>query len=254
MTTDTTVRQAVSDARLEQEMEELLANRPQYTEYVHGTNSEIEVTQGRALTSTAAELTIYNRESGEPSQVNFDAIKARMRQRFPADYVNPQFAGQRVYEMEKANVPTPLRGKLACPLSYGGPDPEALEMGFGTGTRGCRKPAYFLTPLDVDDHVRKNHKRFYELRKQLREDKQKEADRDLQRQMLTAIAGQVQAPRINTVSVDSSSTPAHPNAELPYDANGVNAPMCEKCGGVIEGKDSFAKARHNKTCPAKDGA
>lgn len=246
MTTDTTVRKAVSDALLEQEMEELLANRPQYTEYVHGTNSDIELTQGRALTSTAAELTIYNRESGEPSQVNFDALKARMRQRFPVDYANPQYAGQRVYEMEQGNVPSPLRGNLACPLSYGGPDAEALEMGFGTGTRGCRKPAYFLTPLDVDDHVRKNHKRFYELRKQLREEKQKEADRDLQRQMLTAIAGQQQAPLI-------ASTPAHPNTELAYDANGVSAPLCEKCGGAIEGRDSFAKARHNKTCPAKDG-
>lgn len=29
---------------------------------------------------------------------------------------------------------------------------------------------------------------------------------------------------------------------------------CEKCGGAIEGTDSFAVARHNKNCPGKDGA
>lgn len=196
MTTDVadpTIRKAVSDAVLEQEMDELLANRPEYREYVPGTEAALEPTRGRALTSTAAILTIYNRETGEPSQVVFDALKARMRQKFPEDYANPKFAGQRVYELEKVNVPAPARGNLACPLSYASPSEEAKEMGFGTGTRGCRKPHYFQTPMDVDDHVRKNHKRFYELREKLREEHKRDEDRALQRQMLAAIAGRVEA-------------------------------------------------------------
>lgn len=227
MTTDATIQRVVADANLEQEMEQLLKDRPEYREYLPGTNSDVEATKGRALTSTAGILTIYNRETGEPSEVVFDALKARMRQKFPDDYANPAFAGQRVYELEKDKVPTPARGELACPLSYASPSPEARALGFGIGTRGCRKPHYFLTPLDVDDHVRKNHKRFYELREKMRDDARRDEDRELQRQMLAAIAGR-------TAPVASVKT-------------------CEKCGGAIEGTDSFAVARHNKTCPGKDG-
>lgn len=189
MTTDATIEATVNDVEFELEMEELLANRPQFRESVPGTEGSVEPLKSRSVTSTAAIRTIYNRETGESSEVSFDALRARMRQKFPEDYGNPRFAGQRVYDLNRENVPQVTRGHLACPLRYDNPDEDAIALGFGVGTRVCKKPAYFLTEYDVEMHVEKNHKRFYELRERRREEAKQQEQMDLQRQMIQALSG-----------------------------------------------------------------
>lgn len=185
MTTDPAIAKAISDAEIELEMERLMKNRPTYTEAVGGTNELVEEGRTRAVISTAAEITVWNVETGEPSTIIFDSLKARTKQRFPDDHPNPEFAGKRVYTMNKAEAPEPRRGNLACPLYAANPSEEAKRLGFGD--KGCRKPPYFFSEYDVELHVEKNHKRFYEVRKRSIEERRRQEDLERNRQLTEAL-------------------------------------------------------------------
>ena len=253
-TLDPTIAKTLTDAELELEMETLMANRPEYRVAVPGTEDAIENMKARALTSTAAELTIYNRETGEPSQVIFDALKARMKQTFPLDHTNPAFAGKRVYSLRKEEVPDVIRGDLSCPLNYASPAPEALALGFGRGARSCKKPAYFLTEYDVELHVEKNHKRYFELREQQKEQEEKDIDRDLQRQTLAAMQAMARGSQPQPRIVSKPIVAPDVADALEYDANGVTNTLTCECGWTtVKGKASlgFHKRLH---CSLREGA
>lgn len=198
MTTyDPTVQQAVEQAKLDAEMAQLMQNRPQYTQAVPGTNSQIESGNTRAVISSAAEIPMWNRETGEQSVVIFDALRARMRQKFATDHPNPRYANSRVYTLhphgcecgEPSCEPAPAvtRGDMSCPLSiHNGDRAEAESLGYGDVF--CRKPAYFKSSLAVERHVEKSHPEYFRNRKRAEEDREKRADRELQRMILDQLA------------------------------------------------------------------
>lgn len=106
-------------------------------------------------------------------------------------------------------------------------------------------------------HAKHCHKQEWSAYQEYLEGEKERANNERQDRQLEAtlaIAGRAVEPRIKaTAIVEPDVADVHPNTELPYDANGVAPRMCEKCGTAIEGKDTFAKARHMKVCPAKDG-
>ena len=200
MVADPMVQKAIDDARIAAEMETLLANRPQYTQAVPGTDRSLEPGSTRALTSTAAEIKVWNRETGEESLIIFDAIRAQVKKVFPQDHPNPRFAGRKVWTMHPHDcvcgdpscdpAPQVRRGEMACPLSMFNKDrSEAEKLGYGEVF--CRKPAYFKSSLAVERHVEKSHPEYFRIRKRAEEEREKEADRALQR----AILEQLGTPR-----------------------------------------------------------
>jgi hypothetical protein len=201
---DPSVLRAVDDAMLDAEMAELMQNRPSFSRAVPGTNPDIESGNTRAVVSTAAEIPVWNRETGEQSIVIFDALRARMRQKFPADYSNPAYRGKQVYTMHPSGcvcgrpscepAPEPFRGSLACPLSPLHHDRAEVEA-LGYGGRLCAKPAYFQTDLDVDLHVEKSHKRFFEVRKRARDERERREAIDRQNQLTEALLRMAEAPK-----------------------------------------------------------
>ena len=198
MTTDASVQRAIDDANLDAEMQELLRNKPSYSEAVPGTNADLESGRSRAVVSTAAEIPMWNRETGEQSIVIFDALRARMRQRFSADHPNPAFRNQRVYTLHAHGcscgqpgcepAPAVVRGNLACPLSLAHPDrSEVEEMGLGSNI--CAKPAYFMSEMDVDLHVEKSHPRFWQRRERARVERERREDRERMNAMMAVLEG-----------------------------------------------------------------
>lgn len=255
MTTDATleavVQKTVNDIDVEDEVERLLANAPQYRAAVHETESSVESNKVRAVTSTAAEITIYNVETGEPSQVIYDALKARMRQRFPDDHSNPDFANKRVYTLHREDAPAPIRGEMACPLYYKNPTPEAVALGFGIGGRACSKPPYFLTEYDIELHVEKNHKRYHELKQRADADKERREYMDLQRQTLAAMQAmgvQQSAPQRIV------SKPIVEPDVADYDANGVTNTLTCECGWMTVKGSSSLGIHKRMHCPLREGA
>lgn len=146
-----------------------------------------------------------------------------------------------------ANKPWAL-GTYPCLLAAGHPDRDRY-IDMGLGVEPC-KGEHLASPYQVEMHMRHRHSQEWKTIQdaEMRARDQRQQDfMELQTRVAQQALNQQQAPR-------SVSTPAHPNTELPYDANGVSASKtCEKCGGPIEGTDSFAVARHNKNCPAKGG-
>lgn len=133
-------------------------------------------------------------------------------------------------------------GTFPCLLSATHPDrTKYIEMGLGIDP--C-PGEHLASPYAVEMHMRFRHSQEWRTIQDAdareRDTEQREFQRVQMRVAQMALDNQAPQPAV------------HPNTDLPYDANGISAPLCEKCGGVIEGKDSFAKARHNKTCPGKD--
>lgn len=204
MVMDPTVQDEIDEAEFEAEMEELFTERPMYRGQGGRTNPEVESTRARGIESTAAEIEMWNRETGVMSLVLFDAIKARRRQRFPEDYPDPRFAGQRVFTLHRHGcdcgkqncdpAPEVLAGTLACPLSrFASAEQQAEVKAIGFGGRiTCGKPAYFLNDYDVDLHVEKAHPRYYTLRERYREREERQRDREEQRALRQSLAGLAQ--------------------------------------------------------------
>lgn len=205
MTTDASIARAVNEAAQDAEMDELLANRPQWQQPVRSDESnDLEPNRTRALTSTASEIHVWNRETGVASIVIFDAIKARMRQRFPADHPNPAMRGAKVYTLHPAECdcgeaycdPAPMayRGTIPCTLSMDNPDRQAqvVTLGYGAPEYICTKPPIFTSTIVRDRHVRKSHKEFWEATERFRQDSrdaEDRAERAAMRQALTVLAG-----------------------------------------------------------------
>ena len=224
MIIDASVQQAITDAEMEAEIERLLKNRPMYAGVVPGTEKQVEEGQARAITSTAAELTLYNVETGEPSQVIFDALKARAKQRFPADHPNPRFAGKRVYTLLQEEAPQAVRGNLSCPLYYAKPSPDAIELGFGG--KLCKKPPYFFTDYDVELHVEKNHARYAELKRRRKEERERQETRDQQAALTAAM---IQLSQMRVAQEAPSEAASEPEVEKQsWVPRGVGRPRKDK--------------------------
>lgn len=187
MTMDPTIQRTIEQVHIDSEMEALLASRPGFAQPSPIGDSGIEGGT-RALTSTASEIEVWNRETGEPSTVIFDALRARMNQRFPADHPNVLFRRQRVYTLHPTGcecgrpdcepAPPVVRGNLPCPLSPVNKDRAEVEA-LGYGHIVCPKPAYFATEYDVELHVEKSHPRYFAQRERKRErDEREQAKQD----------------------------------------------------------------------------
>lgn len=192
MTTETLERIS-EDAGIQAEIEALTRNHPQFTEALPGVNSDLESGSARALVSTASEIPVWNRETGERSIIIFDSLNARLRQRFPDDHPNAKFRGTRVYTLLEGEAPKAKRGKLACPLSIHGDRQDAEELGYGALI--CPKPAYFKNQLDVDLHTEKSHRRFWAARNDLRWRREQKESADRQNAILEALI-QVQGIKV----------------------------------------------------------
>lgn len=199
---DPTVQRVIDQVAAENEMEYMLKNRREYAVMEPVGDSGLEGLT-RAVTSTASEVPMWNRETGEQSMVIFDAVRARANQRFPLDHPNKKFAGQKVYTIHEPGckcgldscepAPRPVRGKLACPLSPLHDDRGEVE-GLGFGHIICPKPAYFATEEDVNLHVEKSHPRFHRIRERAREraerEEQRKQNETLQAALATLLTGQ----------------------------------------------------------------
>ena len=144
------------------------------------------------VTTTAAPLTIWNRETGEPSHTTSDAIGQKVRIRFPKDH--PTMPGQRVWStmpMEPKIV-----GSYKCPLHPDSPD-RALMTSLGLGAIPCNAGA-LRTSLDVDLHLKAKHRRSYDVLMQHRETERHREQMDMMRMQTEAFermaAGQNPAP------------------------------------------------------------
>jgi hypothetical protein len=254
MTTDT-IERIAEEAELLAELEELRANKPEYFAPSDETDPILESGKRRAIISTAVEIPLWNVETGEKSMCIFDALGARLGQRFPPDHPNKKFANKRVYTRFEKDAPKPARGTLPCPLSADSDRAEVTALGFGHIY--CPKPACFFTSLDVDLHVEKSHKRFYRIRNEERARRERQEDRDRQDALLRAVlAGNMQSgpvlnynPKTGTVFNNEDVLPSEPG---PLD----EAELTCECGWVSR-KDSKNPAASLNThkrmhCPLKD--
>jgi hypothetical protein len=111
----------------------------------------------------------------------------------------------------------------------------------------CRKrralegngPKPFYDELDLEGHYEFFHPREWARIQRERERLERQGEQSTTNKLIASIASLFQQGR---------------GAELPAEVSeAMTGKICERCGGVIEGTDSFATARHNKKCPAKDG-
>jgi len=155
--------------------------------------SAIQQTKGEGqlgLSSTANELTLWNRETGEPSQVLSDQLRLRLRQRFPAGH---PLQGERVYTHEKME---PLRrGHELCLLHKDHPQrAEMDEVGFRN--KFCRK-ANLISEYEVQQHLQRKHKKAWEAKREHKQEAERREQMDLMRQQteaLLAVQQQQNAP------------------------------------------------------------
>lgn len=157
--------------------------------------------------------------------------------------------GTKVFSSTKPPGKSWQPGQFPCLLAATHPDREKY-VGMGLGLEPC-KGEHLANPFQVERHMKNRHSQEWETIVEDRAREEREFQRAWMQAQTQAAQGQVaqQQPRIVSKPV------VEPDVAdvLPYDANGVDVPLCLKCGGVIEGKDAFAKARHNKVCPAKGG-
>jgi hypothetical protein len=93
--------------------------------------------------------------------------------------------GSQVFTLEDPHIPPDYGLDLKCPLHVDSPEwPELKSMGF----KSCKR--IHVPHQDARErHLRSSHKSAYQAIQRLREDRQREEDRQLQKDMLQALTG-----------------------------------------------------------------
>ena len=139
-----------------------------------------EQTVKTTVTTTAAPLKLWHRETGEPSAATTDSIGSMLKRRFGPDH--PTMAGQRVWttvELKPVTV-----GHYKCPLHPESED-RALMTSLGLGHIVC-KAAGLRTTLDIDLHLKFKHRRSYDVLQKHREDERHREQMEMMRMQTEA--------------------------------------------------------------------
>ena len=170
--------------------EDISANlRSQLAEY--GLSDPEQTVKG-TITTTAAPLKLWHRETGEPSSATTDSIGSMLKRRFSPDH--PTMAGQRVWTT--VELKPVVEGHYKCPLHPASED-RALMTSLGLGHIVC-KAGSLRTTLDVDLHLKFKHRRSYDVLQKHREDERHKEQMDMMRmqteafQRMAAIGGTAQ--------------------------------------------------------------
>jgi len=119
---------------------------------------------------------VYDKDTGDQSKCNMNMLRAQLRK--VGKDGKPQFTtvdpGFR-----------PVKGDCLCMLHPGAENYEKYhKMGFPT----CMK-ANIANEMEVEEHMRKKHKATWNIIEKQKEKEEREADRELQREMIASIAG-----------------------------------------------------------------
>ena len=186
---DAAVRQELADAELDAIVDDFKHQGHEITTDVSdGIRAQLaqygfedpETTTRTQISTTAAPLKIWNRETGEPSATTSDAIAAKVRIRFPADH--PTMPRQRVWSTTPMDPM--IVGAYKCYL-HSESEHRALMTSLGLPTKPC--PAGGLrTQLDVELHLKFKHRRAYDVLMKHREDERHREQMDMMRMQTAA--------------------------------------------------------------------
>lgn len=99
-------------------------------------------------------VTIYNTRTGEPREVDINALQAEMK-KMHHDPEWPDWLGKMLYTLDKTIVPKYSIGTLLCPLNIKHPDwPKYRAL----GAQPCRRRGGLPHPLAVENHFRVKHR------------------------------------------------------------------------------------------------
>ena len=186
---DATVVQAVQDAEIAVTVEELRRqlSRGGDGTFRHDVSDELLSQVGGVpgelkaeVTSTAVMFTLWNRETGEPSQISFDALQAHLLVRFDRDH---PMAGELVWTSKP--MEPKVVGTLLCPLHKDHPD-HALMVQIGGGAKACTRDR-LRTVLDVDRHVKHRHPDLFDRLERKRQDDKDAENRVFMREQTEAL-------------------------------------------------------------------
>lgn len=183
---------------------------------------------------------LYRMVDGEPVRMKLALAKRVIHSYDPR-------SGKPKWTTDPAQAPTWNPGTVKCFMH-----PESVEAESGIlgelGIAPVCDAGNLRNQNAKRTHGRHCHKDSWATLQEYIQSEERRKDREMRQEEVGAMKAMAGGNRMAV----AEATPT-PNTELPYDANGVSVPVCEKCGASIEGTDSFAKARHMKNCPAKDG-
>lgn len=151
--------------------------------------------------------------------------------------------GSRVFTLHDPKIPQAYGNDLMCPLHPQHPDfPRYKSQGFPE----CPgKKRHIPHQQALNSHIRHTHKRLWEAMEQDRQDRIREEDRQIQRDLLQTMA---------TAAARGASVPAVPASVKVRDLPGITA-ACSDCGREFTGASKKqAEQRvnlHKRNCKAK---
>lgn len=191
MAIDATVLRTIEEAKITARVDELKRHMREQPmdELSEGLKAQLEalgipMTRGEGdtgVTSTSVILRLWNRDTGEPSNVRFDELEAHLRVRF--DVHHATMAGELVWTDIPMEPKT--RGVLRCPLHRDHPEREAMSA-LGMAHVSCRK-ANLVTDLDVEKHIQHRHPALHERLTRKRTEDMRQEQLDLMRQQTAAL-------------------------------------------------------------------
>ena len=218
MGVDATVVAAIQDAEIAVTVEELRRqlSRGGDGTFRHDVSDELLSQVGGVpgelkaeVTSTAVMFTLWNRETGEPSQISFDALQAHLLVRFDRDH---PMAGELVWT-SKPMEPM-VGGTLLCPLHKDHSD-HALMVQIGGGAKACTRDR-LRTVLDVDRHVKHRHPDLFDRLERKRQDDKDAENRVFMREQTEALRtmAETRTPPSTPPAKTRNETPEQREARL----------------------------------------
>jgi len=119
---------------------------------------------------------VYDKNTGEKSKCNMNMLRTQLRKKGKN--------GELVFTTIDPCIPL-VRGEYKCMLH---PESEHYEKYHKMGFPTCMK-ANIANEMEVEEHMRKKHKATWNIIEKQKEKEEREADRELQREMIASIAG-----------------------------------------------------------------
>lgn len=174
-------KHAAEDAAIEAAVEQLqmggVQQVVQFTEDVKTAVGDGNMT----LDSTAGKVRIYHRETGVPSDVLTDQLKAHLKKRFPKGH---HMAGQLVFSLQPT-VEAPY-GEVLCMLHPEHPD-RAYFDSIGLRGKFCHS-AHIMSEFDLEGHMRHRHSKEWGIIERAAQQAHDDEGRQLLRQQTELLA------------------------------------------------------------------